>query len=90
MPTIVPISDLRNYGKVLDEVSSGAPVYLTKNGHGIYSIRSIEDEDNFQKAEAMIHLISELNAGIKTAEESGWISEESFVEHFKSKREKTL
>ncbi len=31
----------------------GSPVYLTRNGHGAYSIRDIKDEENFQKAEAM-------------------------------------
>ena len=89
MPTIAPISDLRNYGSVLDKVSSGSPVYLTRNGHGAYSIRDIEDEENFQKAEAMIQLLCELNAGIRSAEEEGWISEEDFRAHFKARRERT-
>ena len=86
MPTIAPISDLRNYGSVLDKVSSGSPVYLTRNGHGAYSIRDIEDEENFQKAEAMIQLLCELNAGIRSAEEEGWISEADFRAHFKARR----
>ena len=89
MPTIAPISDLRNYGSVLDKVSSGSPVYLTRNGHGAYSIRDIEDEENFQKAEAMIRLLCELNAGIRSAEEEGWISEADFRAHFKARRERT-
>ena len=89
MPTIAPISDLRNYGSVLDKVSSGSPVYLTRNGHGAYSIRDIEDEENFQKAEAMIQLLCELNAGIRSAEEEGWISEADFRAHFKARRERT-
>ena len=76
MPTITPISDLRNYGNVLDKVEEGSPVYLTRNGHGAYSIRDIRDEEKFEKAEAMIQLLCELNAGLRSAEESGWISEE--------------
>ena len=36
MPVIKPISDLRNYNQVLEKVSVGSPVYLTKNGHGCY------------------------------------------------------
>ena len=75
MPTIAPVSDLRNYGSVLEKVSKGSPVYLTRNGHGVYSIRDMEDEANFEKAEAMIQLLCELNAGIRSAEE-GWIPEE--------------
>ena len=75
MPTIAPVSDLRNYGSIHEKVSKGSPVYLTRNGHGVYSIRDMEDEANFEKAEAMIQLLCELNAGIRSAEE-GWIPEE--------------
>ena len=86
MPTIAPVSDLRNYGSVLEKVAVGTPVYLTRNGHGAYSIRDMEDEENFQKAEAMIRLMCELNAGIRSAEDEGWISEEDFRNHFKDRR----
>ncbi len=70
----------------MEKVSTGSPVYLTRNGHGAYSIRDIEDEENFQKAEAMIQLLCELNAGIRSAEEEGWISEDDFRSHFRRKR----
>lgn len=86
MPTITPVSDLRNYGTVLEKVATGSPVYLTRNGHGAYSIRNMEDEENFQKAEAMIRLLCELNAGIRSAEESGWVSEEDLRSRFKGRR----
>ncbi|MCM1192612.1 MAG: prevent-host-death protein [Butyrivibrio sp.] len=89
MPTIVPVSDLRNYGNVLEKVTAGSPVYLTRNGRGTYSIRDMEDEENFQKAEAMIQLLCELNGGIRSAEEEGWISEEDFRSHFKNRRNDT-
>ena len=75
MPTISPVSELRNYGTVLEKVESGTPVYLTRNGHGAYSIRSMEDEEKFLKADAMIRLMCELNAGICAGEEQGWVSE---------------
>lgn len=86
MPTIAPVSDLRNYGNVLDKVAVGSPVYLTRNGHGAYSIRDMKDEENFQRAEAMIQLMCELNAGIRSAEEEGWIDEAEFRAHFKNRR----
>lgn len=89
MPTIAPISDLRNYGSVLDKVVAGSPVYLTRNGRGAYSIRDMSDEENFQKAEAMIQLLCELNVGIRSAEE-GWISEEDFRTHFRNRRNEKL
>lgn len=88
MPTIAPVSDLRNYGNVLEKVSAGSPVYLTRNGHGAYSIRDIEDEENFQKAEAMIRLMCELNAGIRSAEKEGWISENELHRHFQDRKSK--
>lgn len=86
MAAIAPISDLRNYGTVLEKVEKGKPVYLTRNGRGAYSIRDMEDEENFQKAEAMIRLLSEINAGIRSAEEEGWISEEDFRAHLRNRR----
>ncbi len=85
MPTIASVSDLRNYGSVLEKVSTGSPVYLTRNGHGVYSIRDMKDEENLQKAEAMIQLMCELNAGIRSAEEEEWISEDDFRSYFKNR-----
>ena len=87
MPVITPVSELRNYGNVLETVKAGSPVYLTRNGHGAYSIRDMKDEEHFQKAEAMIQLFCELNAGIRSAEEEGWVSEEEMREHFHRRRE---
>ena len=87
MPTITPISDLRNYGNVLDKVEVGRPVYLTRNGRGAYSIRDMADEENFQKADAMIQLMCELNTGIRSAEEDGWISENELQEQLRLRRQ---
>ena len=78
MPTITPISELRNYGSVLEKVEEGSPVYLTRNGHGAYSIRDIRDEEKFRKAEALVKFFYEINKGIESAEKEGWISEEDF------------
>ncbi len=38
MPSIKPISDLRNYTEVLKEVDTSSQVYLTRNGHVAYAI----------------------------------------------------
>ena len=86
MPTIAPISELRNYGQVLDKVEPGKPVYLTKNGHGEYSIHRIEDDEIFDKARAMVKLMSDLNAGFASGDENGWISDDEVAQHFKNKR----
>ena len=42
MAIISPVSDLRNYNTVLEQVSAGSPVYLTVNGRGRFTIRDIE------------------------------------------------
>ena len=34
MPKIMPLSDLRNYNTVLENVTEERPVFLTKNGRG--------------------------------------------------------
>ena len=86
MPTIAPVSDLRNYGNILDKVQEDFPVLLTKNGRGAYSIRDIRDEEKFQRAEAMIRLMCELNAGIRSGEEEGWLTEEALRAHLAGRR----
>lgn len=89
MPTITPISELRNYGQVLDKVKPNAPVYLTKNGRGAYSVHRIEDDEEFEKARALIRLLTELNRGFRSGEEKGWLSEEEVDRHF-SERKKMM
>ena len=86
MARIAPISDLRNYGTVLDQVEPGVPVYLTRNGHDAYCIRTMEDEEYFLKAEAMIHLLSELNAGIRSGEEEGWLTSDDIRANLRERR----
>lgn len=86
MPTIAPISELRNYGQVLERVKPNAPVYLTKNGHGEYSVHSIEDDEEFEKTKAMLKLMMELNKGFQSGEQQGWKTEEDLDRHFAEKR----
>jgi PHD/YefM family antitoxin component YafN of YafNO toxin-antitoxin module len=45
VPNILPISDLRNYTEVLNQVDVDRPVYLTRNGRGTYVISKIDDYD---------------------------------------------
>ena len=73
MPNIKPISDLRSYGEVLREVAVGAPVFLTKNGHGRYAVMDIEEYKVYEKMLAWRNLKSELDDGRLSGEEHGWI-----------------
>ena len=86
MPIIKPISDLRNYGQVLENVTPNSPVYLTRNGRGEYSLHSIEDDEEFEKAKSMIKLFTELNRGFTSGEKRGWLSEDDVDRHFAEKR----
>jgi len=82
---INPVSDLRNYNTVLEQVSVGSPVYLTVNGRGRFSIRDIADEEEFEKTKAMLRLMCELNNGRRSGEEEGWVSEQDVRAHFAEK-----
>jgi prevent-host-death family protein len=71
MPNIKPVSDLRNYNTVLNEVSYGNPVYLTKNGHGDYAIVNMKELDELK---AIKQLFTELEKGETEAGKKGWMS----------------
>ena len=71
MPNIKPISDLRNYGEVLNDVSLGSPVLLTKNGRGKYAIVDMHD---YELIQAKLKLIDELEKGRQSGDEKGWFT----------------
>lgn len=70
MPNIKPISDLRNYTEVLNEVREDSPVYLTRNGRGEYAIIKLEELDRLKST---IKLLAKLEEGEKSAREKGWL-----------------
>ena len=73
MPSIKPISDLRNYTDVLKEVDERQRVYLTRNGHGVYTIMSMEEVDRLDKARALLQLMTNLKVAEDEANRIGWI-----------------
>ena len=83
MPNIKPISDLRNYSEVLQDVTFGSPVFLTKNGRGRYAIIDIQEYENIM---ATLTLMDELSKGRKSGEVEGWLSAEEVRSHFKKKQ----
>ena len=58
METTKPITVLRNYNKVVDEIQDGEPVVLTKNGIGKAVLVNI---DEWQRKQAEVWLLTELN-----------------------------
>ena len=73
MSNIKPISDLRSYSAVLDEVAQGSPVFLTKNGRERYVIQDISD---YGCHEAERTLLAQLEYGMHLANEHGALSTE--------------
>ncbi len=66
MPNIKPISELRNYTAVVDEVTYGNRVYLTRNGHGQCAMVDMKELDELDKYKELYQLMNKL----KEAEES--------------------
>lgn len=71
------MSDLQNDNNVLNDVTVGTPIFLTKNRRGKYAILDMKD---FEKTQATIRLMSELAKGRKSGEEKGWLALEAVEE----------
>lgn len=71
------MSDLQNDNNVLNDVTVGTPIFLTRNGRGKYAILDMKD---FEKTQATIRLMSELAKGRKSGEEKGWLALEAVEE----------
>ena len=74
MPKIMKLSALRNYSDVLEEVTPGDPVYLTKNGEGKYAIIDLAEYESLRSG-LWQRLFAELDESIKVAERFGWVNE---------------
>ena len=78
MPSIMPISDLRDYTEVLKEVDKKNRVYLTKNGHGAYVIMTVEEADELDCIKVGRDLAADLKRAEERAELEGWIDADVF------------
>ena len=77
MPSIVPISDLKNYSEVLRSCDNGATVYLTKNGRGKYVVQSLGE---YERLQATVKLLAELGRGVESVRREGGLSvDEAFA-----------
>lgn len=74
MPNIKPISDLRNYTAVVNEVSYGNRVYLTRNGHGSCAIIDMQELDELDKQKALNQLLLKLQEAENSVITEGTIS----------------
>lgn len=80
MPNILPISDLRNYHKVLSQVDVDKQVYLTRNGRGTYVISKIDDYDRETTVE---NLLKEIKIGEESLTKKGGIPLDQIIKKYK-------
>ena len=80
MPNIKPISDFRNYYDVFAEVHENEPVYVTKNGRGMYVVSTIDEYEEYQRLKAAMWLKAELERTEKRDEREGLLSEDELKE----------
>lgn len=74
MPNIKPISELRNYSSVVNEVKYGSRVYLTKNGHGQIAMVDMKELDEMEKELALYRFKLEMEKGERSIIEEGTVS----------------
>lgn len=75
----MPVSTLRSYTEVLDDVRPGSPVFLTKNGRGRYAILDMDDYDRLVAEQT---LFGELERGRMSGESEGWVAAADVRAHF--------
>ena len=72
MPSILPVSDLRNYNEVLKNCQVGEPVFLTKNGRGKFVVLDIEDYERDRAEKKLLAKLQEAEDAV--ADGTGWMS----------------
>ncbi len=74
MPVIKPVSELKNYTSIVNQVSYGNRIYLTKNGHGQYAIIDMKELDELDRQRALLNLMGKLNDARDSVNEEGTVS----------------
>lgn len=85
MPTIRPVSDLRNNFTQISDVchKEGEPVFLTKNGRGDMVVMSIAQ---YEKQQALLELYKKLGeAEIESQNKNKTISHDNLMKQMKEK-----
>lgn len=72
MPSILPVSDLRNYNEVLKHCQVGEPVFLTKNGRGRFVVLDMEDYERSIAERKLLMKLKEAEDAVKDGE--NWLS----------------
>jgi len=72
---IKPVSELRNYTKLLAEVKPNEPVFLTKNGYGKCAVISIEEYERFKLGLEYMEIM-------RAAEETGYVENDEIMKKY--------
>ena len=73
MPTIMPVSELRNYTNVVKNVKYGSRVYLTKNGYDQITMINSKELDELERQLALYKFKLEMEKGERSILEEGTI-----------------
>ncbi len=60
------------------EVDNKNRVYLTRNGHGAYTIMTVAEADELDRIRAAMGLTADLRRAEKRANREGWIDADDF------------
>lgn len=83
MPQFVPVSDLRDYNKVISQITPENPVYLTRHGrNATLAIVDAAEYERLKKLEASSQLMEALRKGTQSGEQDGWIAAENMEAFF--------
>ena len=75
MQNIIPISDLRDYNKVLKHCVNGEPVFLTKNGRGAFVLIDIQEYEFERQVTKLLTHLAESEARVAKGEPTMTVDE---------------
>lgn len=78
MMNIKPISELRDYNKILNDVTPDEPLSLTKDGHGKFAVIDIREYEEYEKYK----IANQISQELRKAEQSGSVSNEEVMKEF--------
>ena len=71
MPNIKPISEMKNYTSIFNELSYGNRIYFTKNGHGACALVDMKELDELDNLKAKLQLWTKLKEAKLSIKDEG-------------------
>ena len=75
MQNIIPVSDLRDYNKVLRHCVNGEPVFLTKNGRGAFVLMDIQEYEFERQVTKLLTQLAESESRVAKGEKTMTVDE---------------